>query len=544
MLDAVIQEADVVTLDDGQPQAVGLGILGGRIAAVFRSERDLADVAARNVIDAGGATLIPGFNDAHCHTAWYGLGLEEIPAGNLSSLDELYTGIAAKAAEAPAGEWVVATGYNHLDLGNAYPELEVLDRIAPQNPVLIRHRSGHACIVNTQALTLAGFLAPGYTESEGEVAVRDAHGRFTGLLEERAQSRVQALLLPRSQADLVRGIGRATREYAALGITSFTEAGIGSGWIGHSTLEISAYQLARAQGALHARAQLMVSIDSLHPVQGHSSDPHRIGLDLGIRTGFGDDVLSIGPTKVFIDGSLFGRTAALKQPYATSSDGNSGYLQDTEAALAERILGAAASGWSVAAHGIGDAAIDFAIDVFATATKVHGRPAVPHRIEHGGVISDEQLKQLAKLGVVIVPQPGFIREFGAGMRELLGPARTEQAYRAKSLLSSGMVLPGSSDSPVASNHPLANIRSFVERLADDGELFGESERLTSLEALRAYTVGSAQATGFGHSKGAFRVGMLADCVMLDKNPLSGPVEEIDSASVLRTFVGGEEVVGQ
>ena len=198
--------------------------------------------------------------------------------------------------------------------------------------------------------------------------VRDAAGRPTGLVQETAQQLIQQLILPYSSEAIEAALDRATRYYAAEGITSFTEAGIGGGWIGHSPVELAAYQRAASAGRLHARAQLMPVLDVLHPLDGQrppGSAP--AGLDLGIASGFGDDFLSLGPAKVFLDGSLLGETAAVSQDYCshggTDNTGNTGYFQAEPDALRAKIEAAYAAGWSIAAHAIGDRAVDLAIDI-------------------------------------------------------------------------------------------------------------------------------------------------------------------------------------
>ena len=310
-LDLLIRNATVLTRDADRPVAGAVGVAAGRIVALGE---DLAGLSAHREIDGTGLTVLPGFNDVHCHTTWFGLSLTEVDLSVLRSMDDVYSALQRRVSDSADGAWVVAAGFNHNAFGGHYPDIAKLDALAPRNPIYIRHNSGHACIVNSLALGLAGFLAADRIDEPGAVAVRDEHGRFTGLLEERAQQAVQSLFLPHSQRNIVDAIDRATQVYAAEGITSFTEAGIAGGWIGHSPLELAAYQTALDAGVLRARAQLMVSLDALHDVTGHKDDGITLGLDLGVRTGFGNDWLKIGPTKVFLDGSLLGLTAAMSEP--------------------------------------------------------------------------------------------------------------------------------------------------------------------------------------------------------------------------------------
>lgn len=380
-LDTIIRHARIHTMADAAPEAVAgdataaaagdappapeaVGIAGGQIVA-FDDELEGSYASAGEVIDAAELTgtamptVVPGFIDAHCHTTWFGLTLASVDVESCpGGIAEVYERLERAAAQLPDGEWVQATGYSHHDYAGSYPDIAVLDRITGGRPLFMRQVSGHSAIVNTAALTAAGMLEPGYTDPPGGKVVRDASGRPTGLVEETAQTQVQDLIRPYSVETIVHALDLATAHYAKEGITSFGEAGIAAGWIGHSPLEVFAYQQARRAGLLRARAQLMPVIDAVHPIAGHAADTPELGLDLGMVTGFGDDEIRIGPVKIFMDGALSGRTAALSENYVGADD--AGYLQDDPEVLRAQTLAAYLSGWSLAVHAIGDAAVDAA----------------------------------------------------------------------------------------------------------------------------------------------------------------------------------------
>ena len=527
-LDLIIRSKNVYDMV-GEPRPLSIGVIADRIVEV--SETITSD--AKQILDFGDKTILPGFNDAHCHTVWFGLSLQEIDCNNASSLDQLYEEIAKRASSVGEDEWVTASGYNQLRF-DGYPDIKALDKASRGRPVIIRHTSGHSCIVNSKAYEMAGLSEV----SDDPSIIYDSDGVFTGLLEERAQVRVQALILPKSQDDIVNSIDLATQVYASEGITSFSETGIGGGWIGHSELEFAAYQTALEQQELHSRAQLMPVSDSLKPIKGNSSDPHKLGLDLGIRTGAGNEMLSIGPVKLFMDGSLVARTAAMTEEFNGGEPGNFGYLQEDESTLRTKVIGAAASGWSVAAHALGDKAVNLAIEFFEEAIKKYGNPRIPHRIEHGGVVTDAALRKAISLGVHIVPQPGFFPTLGKQMRESIG-SRTEISHRVAVPLKYGAVVPGSSDRPVANGAPLSVIQSFVQRLDEDGLIYGPDERVDAKTALSCYTKGSAIVTGYESSKGTLEVGKLADLVVLDQDPVSVEVDEISGIGIKMTVLGGQ-----
>ena len=536
--DLVIRNARIITLDEATPEASWLGTYQGRIVGVGSGEAP----SAKRTIDARGAVVTPGFNDAHCHTLWFGLSLAEVQCKDFGTLDALYDALVERATSVGSGEWVLATGYNQEAFDGQYPDIQVLDRILPNNPLFMRHTSGHACIVNSLALDKAGLAGVEADHIEGGTVVLDEHGKPTGVLEERAQSIIQELLLPKSHAEMVAALDRATGVYATEGITSFTETGIAGGWIGHSPQEFAAYQSARAQGVLRARAQLMVVSDVLHLLPGHSQDPSARGLDAGIRTGLGDDWLSLGGMKIFLDGSMLAWTGAMSEPFAAGPPDNYGYFQAPEDQLVSTMLEACAGGWSIGAHAIGDRAVALALSTFEQAIATHGQPAIPHRIEHGGVVTNEQAAQAARLGVAIVTQPGFMPELGVQMAASMGPTRTPLIHRHQTFLNHGVMVAGSSDRPVATGRPLDIMPSMVDRLAADGEVIGPDERVSAYDALWTYTVGSAQTTGFAHRKGKLAPGYLADCIIMDTDVLNSTPDQIRAASVTHTIVGGNVVL--
>lgn len=530
--DLLLTNARVRTLEGPGRETVApaVAIWRDRIVA-------LEDVPAHRTIDVDGAVVTPGFHDAHNHMAWYGLSLAEVDL-RLPSLEAVYDAVAARAAETPGDEWIVGAGYDDNKLG-AHPDRDALDRAAPGRKVWLKHASGHMCMVNGPLLDELG-LASAATEVPGGLVVTDAAGRPTGLLQERAQELLSALVLPYPVATLVDAIERAGRVYLGQGITSVTEAGVGGGWIGKSPVEVAAYQRARDEGRLPVRVELMVAADVLHPLSAHAADDMPLGIDLGIRTGLGDDRLRIGPMKVFSDGSLIGHTCAMTEDFA-DAPGERGFLQDDADALRTLIVEAHRSGWRVAAHAIGDAAIDLVLDAVEEAQRRRPRRDVRHRIEHFGVSRPDQVARAAALGVVPVPQGRFVGEIGDGMLRALGPERAGWAYRYRSLLDAGITAPGSSDRPVVDGAPLRGMHDMVNRLTDGGRPCGPEEAISGLEALTAYTLGSAYASHAEHDRGTIAVGKYADLAVLSDDPATVDPTAIRDVEVVSTVLAGEVV---
>ncbi|SDR97056.1 amidohydrolase [Agrococcus carbonis] len=533
-VDLIVRNARIDTRDASRPRASALAVLHGRVVAL---DDEVDGLEARETLDARGLALLPGFNDVHTHSVWFGTTLMEADLSAVASLDDIYRAVEAQAQRTAPGEWVVAAGYNPVLLDGAVPDRDALDRASGGRPVWIKHASGHSGQASSAAIGLAGVDARAGEPMEGGLIVLGDDGRPTGVLEERAMALVQAILLPYPLASIERALELATAQYAREGLTSVTDAGVAAGWIGHAPAELAAYQAARDAGRLRTRMQVMPVMDALSPIPGHDDEPVRRGFGAGMRTGWGDERLQLGPVKVFTDGSILGRTAQMRDEYE-GCPGYHGYLQDDPDAMRGRILEAAAAGWALALHAVGDAALDFALDAIEEATRRHGRPPVPNRVEHGMVVRPEQLERLAALGIACVVQPSFIPSFGEGIRGPVGPQRGEWSIRARSQLDAGMPLAFSSDRPVAAGAPLLGIQSFVERRSEEGRIYGEHERISVDEAVHAATVGSAQVTGQQAVKGRLAPGQLADMVLLEAHPAEVATADISAIPVRATIAGG------
>ncbi|MGY1710433.1 amidohydrolase [Geodermatophilus sp. SYSU D00758] len=532
-LDVLYVDGDITTGDPARPRARRLGVLGGRVAGL---DDDLDGCTATTVVDLRGAPVVPGFHDAHHHLSMRGQRLRQVDL-RVGDLDELYRRVAERAGGLAGDAWVLGHGYDQNRLGG-HPTRAALDRAAGGRPVWLQHSSGHMGVLSTEGFRRAGFAdLDAVPDLPGGHVARDADGRPEGLLAEQAQQLAFAVLRPEPFEDWVRGIGLAVDVALSEGITSITEPGIAAGLVANSTADLAAFLTARERGLLRVRATLMPGSDALH--EAGEVEPGRpwFGLDLGVRTGLGDEWVRIGATKVFSDGSLIGRTAAMCCPYADRPD-STGFLLEDAGELHRRIVAAHAHGWQVATHAIGDAALDVVLDAYEDAQRRFPRPDPRHRVEHAGVAADAQVARLAALGVVPVPQGRFLSEIGDGMLAALGPERARLCYRQRSFLDAGIELPGSSDCPVVEGAPLLGIHDLVNRRTAAGVPFTPEESLTVEQALRAYTYGSAYADHAEHEKGRLARGLLADLVVLGEDLLAVDPTTIDRVPVVATVVGG------
>ncbi|MEW6476448.1 MAG: amidohydrolase [Actinomycetota bacterium] len=521
-------------MDPAHPAAGSIGVWNGLVVAL---DGEAAGLPARRVADAAGATVLPGFVDAHTHLCWAGLEAGAADISGASSVDEALARIGAAAADAPAGAWVDVAGYDQRRLGRHLTAGE-LDRAGGGRPVYVQHRSGHACVVSSDVLARLpeGWLTPGR-----EGVDIGADGQPTGVLAEQAMVGVRELRVPYALATIVDAIERTARVCLAQGVTMCAEAGIGTGLLGHSPVELAAYQAAVDEGRLPVRAQVMVASDGLHDVTANAADGLRRGVDLGLRTGLGDSRLSIGALKIYTDGGMMARTAALTEPYIPGS--NCGMLQREPEELIGTMIDGHAAGWQLAVHAIGDRALDVALDGIERAQRARPRPEARHRIEHAGLVRPDQLPRMARLGVTAVIQPTFLHAYGDDYAAILGPERAGFLYRGRSFLDAGVRVAGSSDRPVADGAPLRAIAFMADRRSCSGQVIGPGEELTVTEALEAYTVHAAWACGAERWVGTITPGKQADFVVLAEDPRRVAPARIPEIEVLATVVGGEVLHG-
>lgn len=530
-IDVIFDNVRLRTMDPARPFASRFGVLGGTIVGL---DEQLDGAHADRVIDLGGAPALPGFHDAHFHTKLTGARLASLRLrpDSVASLDELYEAVRRFAAARPEGAFVVGAGYDQNAL-EGHPTADALDRVAGGRPVVLEHVSGHMIVMNTAAFERAGYpQRRGVPDIDGGHIERDAAGVPTGLLLERAMDLGVNLLQPATADDIQHHLELASAFASRHGLTSLTEPGGGA--------PFGEYLTAIEQGRMRQRLTVMPWAELLHDIDVVRGDGGWYGFDEGIRTGLGDDRLRVGPVKFLSDGSLIGRSAAMTCCYHGEPD-NHGFMRWEPAELRDRVVGAHRAGWDVAIHAIGDAAVDHALDAFAAAQGRSPRPSARHRIEHFAVASDEQIARAAALGIIAVPQGRFISDFGDGMAAALGPERAQLCYRMKSLLNAGMVLPGSTDSPVSDGEPILSIHDMVNRRTSSGALFGPDERVSIAEAVRAYTYGSAYAIGQETRRGTIAPGMLADVVVLTDDLFDVDPTTIREVGIGATIVGGEVV---
>jgi len=513
----------VVTAGATVPPASAIALAGNRILAVGSDSDVRRFVGPRTeIIDLRGRTVTPGFNDAHCHPIALGLSLREVDARTPPnrSIAEIVTRIAERAATQPPGTWIVAHGYDQAQLiERRHPTREDLDRATSQHPVLLIRACGHIGVANSLALERAG-IGPGTPDPPGGTIDRSADGMPTGVLREAALQLVRAALPEPTVDDLVAALEEAGTLFLRFGVTSVQEAGI------RRAEEFLAYQRLARDRRLPVRSTLMILIDPL-------LEPCRA---LGLRTGFGDSWLRIGPAKLFLDGSIGGRTARMSEPYLDRD--TLGLWMDDPEVMKRKIVEAHCAGFQCCAHAIGDAAIELLLDAFEEALRVQPRPDHRHRIEHCSILRPDLIDRIARLGAVPIPGTTFLHDFRAVYLSGLGLERLRYAYALRTFLDRGIVAAASSDTPVCSPNALLGIQTMVTRKDADGQVTWPEECITLEEAIRVYTVNGAYASFSEHEKGTIEPGKLADLAVLEADLRTVPPDALGQVRVDYTIVDG------
>ena len=517
----VLDHAKIYTGDRLHPWARSIAIVDGSIVGLDADASAWADAPCAVREDMDGATMLPGLIDAHIHLMWYGLSLRELDLRG-ASREELLAQVAARAAEVPVGTWIRGRGWDqNVWSDGRFPTAVELDGVAPHHPVALIAKSAHALVANTPAAQAAGIAAEMPDPPQGKIG-RDVTGVPDGMFFEAAMNLILDAVPEPALGAVVAALATAQEHLLAAGITGVHDV--------DDNPAFAAFQELRREGRLRVRVVKYVRRASLDGV-----------LAAGLRTGFGDDRLRFGGLKLFADGALGSRTAALFEPYQGEPD-NVGLLTLEPDQLREIATRAAAGGLAMAIHAIGDRAHRVVLDVLEAVRPL--APQLRHRIEHVQLIRPEEQRRLARAGVVASMQPVHATHDMA-MADRYWGRRTANAYAWRSLLEAGATLAFGSDAPIERFDPFQGLYAAVTRRREDGtpgpEGWHPEQRLTLQEALRAYTWGAAYAAGMEDRLGLLIPGYHADLVVLDRDVFRLPPEALLETRVRRTMVGGRWV---
>ncbi len=453
--DLILYNATIHTVDAARPSAQAIAVRGDRIAEVGDNAAVLRlRGPSTRVIDAGGATLVPGLQDAHGHVGGLGSNLQTLDFRGTTSFEQVVARVRQRVASTPRGQWISGRGWDQNDwLDTAWPTHELLSAVAPEHPVYLTRVDGHAALVNRKAMELAGLTAATADPAGGRI-IRGAAGEPTGVLIDRADSLVSSRIPRISRAQLEARLLLADQEFRRLGLTMVHDAGTDGE-------TVDAYRTLIGTGRLKTRVYVMLrgTLPSLRPF-----------FDKGPVTGGTNPRLVVRAIKIVADGALGSRGAAMIEPYS-DEPATSGLLTTPPEEVYAQTLAAAKAGFQAAIHAIGDRGNRVAMDTFERVQReVPGARALRPRIEHAQILDAAEIPRFARLGIVASMQATHATSDMPWVEDRIGAARTaEGAYVWQTLLKSGVVLANGSDFPVEEANPMLGLYAAMTRAGSLGQ---------------------------------------------------------------------------
>jgi predicted amidohydrolase YtcJ len=528
------QEAADVLLYNGRiytmaepARAEAMAIRGDRIVAVGSTAELRRRFRARTEIDLGGRTVLPGLIDAHAHLMGQGVSMLQADLVGANSKEEILDRLRRFAQSRPPGSWILGRGWDQNRWPEkAFPTAEDLDRLFPDRPVWLRRIDGHAAWANSKAMELAGVSVQ-TPDPEGGRILRYPDGRPTGVFIDRAMALVERFIPPPSEEDLERALELAIGECLRYGITSVHDAGV-------DRRTIERYRRFIDEGRFPLRVYALI---------GGVGETLEYFCRQGPLLGYGGNRLTVRAVKLYADGALGSRGAALLEDYS-DEPGNRGLLIVSADSLARQVERVMACGFQVAIHAIGDRGNRAALDAIARAIECTGRRDLRPRIEHAQIVALEDIPRFRQLGVIASMQPIHATSDMYWAEARVGPERIRGGYAWRRFLDAGVVLAAGSDFPVEPVNPFLGLYAAVTRQDRSGWPPGgwyPDQRLRLQEAVRAFTLGAAYAAFEEDLKGSLEPGKLADFIVLDRDIFAVPERDIADVRVLETWLGGERV---
>jgi predicted amidohydrolase YtcJ len=528
---------NIYTMDVARPRAQALAIdtLSGRILAVGSNDvvRRAGDRNAE-LIDLHGKTLLPGFIDAHIHLTYAAYRSYYVNAGTCRNEDEAADLVRQRTSQTPAGQWIQGGQWDkNAWPGEQFPTRASLDKAAPEHPVALSSKDGHLLWVNSLALQRAGITAETPDPDHGAI-IRDDAGEPTGILQEESATSLIYKVIDKRDPLLTRYlVQEKLKELQKAGLTTIHDI--------EEKDTLTLFQDLREEGTLGMRVNMILPRKMLPELR-----------ELGLRTGFGDDMLRLGGIKIFADGTLGSQTAAMLDAFE-GNPGNRGILALPEQEMMETVSSAAELGMSIAIHAIGDRAAHVALNSIEQAQRrldelqTQKAPRLRYRLEHVQLITPEDLERMRRLGVVASVQP-YHAVADRDIAERYWGKRHRRAYAYHTMQQMGIPLALGSDAPVETFDPLRILYAATARndpsTAQQRPPWLPDQALPVAQAIWDYTMGAAYAGSEEDSKGSLTIGKLGDAVVLHDDILSVPQDKMNENGVQATILGGNVVFGE
>ncbi len=533
-MEKIFKNGNILTMEKSTPQAEAIAVKFDRIAKVGRTaEIEKLATPGTKIIDLHGQTVLPGFIDTHNHFCLYALLTDQAdcrPAAGCVRGEDVVEALKIQAAKTPPGKWIMGWGYAPylLDDKKDLTRLD-LDRASKKHPICLVHVSVHGAVVNSRALKELGYTRK-TPHPPGGIIARDERGEPNGILAESAimtplffqspsiYSKMAKEYDPQGRIEMV---SRCARRFHSLGIVGAHDPFV-------DALTLRTYQEAAKSDDFRFRLYAYILNQWAEPLMA-----------AGIKRGFGSEWVKIGAIKIFLDGGMSSRTAAVTKSYAHPPGAGRGILNYGRREICREIEKFDRAGYQISVHAQGDRALGILLKAFERVIE-KGNP-LRHHIVHAGNLTPSQIEKVQELGLYITSQPNFFSLLGDGFIEAYGPDRSQDLYRFKTLFQRGVKLGFSSDCPVADPNPLIGLRDSVCRVTPSGKKFGPSECLKAEQAIALYNREAAYFSFEERERGTLIEGKVADLVVLDRNPLEVAPEKISDCHVKMTVVGGEIV---
>ncbi|UCH57250.1 MAG: amidohydrolase [Candidatus Bathyarchaeota archaeon] len=535
--DLLLLNGRIVTVDPDFRMVEAVAVLEGRILAVGRSDELKVLVGdGTEVIDLKGKMVLPGLIDSHLHMLSTGVALTQINCRTppMRSISDLIAAVRERASEAEHGEWIQGRGWDQVKLAeHRNPTRWDLDEVAPDNPVILTRTCGHVVVVNSKALEIAG-IDRDTPQPMGGIIVKRDDGEPTGLLKESpAYIQVKKHIPPRGLEENAKAIRLASKTFSEAGLTSVIEAGI-------ELLEMQAYQKVAEEEGLTVRVNVMLRGRLRSREESVEESVQRIR-DFTMRTGYGNDLLRFLGLKLLIDGGIGGRTALLREPYEDEPN-NYGILTMPEEDLQRRVDAGNLAGMMVGVHCAGGKAMDIVLKAFEETDKLKPIKGRRYSIIHAYQPSEENFKACRRLGITVASQPSFLYYLGESFYENVGRERSSWLKPHRAWIDEGIVVASGTDSPVTPYHPFPSLWASIARRTEINDVqVGTEQCITREEAIRFYTINGAYLTFEEDIKGSIEPGKLVDMIVIDRDILTCPLDDIKDTRVLRTILGGKTV---
>lgn len=523
----VIQNVRGYTFYDGDlKEFSAIAFENGKVIDIY-SDTTFKSSADTRVIDGNNKVLLPGLTDAHAHVMGLGTMLMNVDLSGIKSLDETLNHIKEYAEENPDLQWIEGRGWNNTHWeGGEFPTAADLDKVVSDRPVWLSRVDGHAAWANTKAMELAGITAD--TEApEGGKIIRDENGEPTGVFVDAAESLIASKIPQPTDEEQQTALSKALELMRSKGLTSVHDAGVGS-----ETWEM--YKEFSDQDKLTTRIYAMIS--------GAGATFDELSENGPIHS-YQDDMLSLQSVKIYSDGALGSRGAALLEPYS-DDPGNTGLLFHSQQEMNEMVLKTMSEGYQTNVHAIGDAANRQVLNAFENAKDSLGEQGLRNRIEHAQIVSPEDIPRFKKLNIIASMQPTHATSDMNMAEDRVGPERIKGGYAWQTFLDQGTVVASGSDFPVEHVDPFYGLYSAVTRQDHEGnpeDGWYSSESMTREQAFRSFTLDAAYAAHQEEVLGSLEPGKWADFVIVDRDFFEVPAIEIWQTNVLETWVAGKQV---